>query len=344
MSSPLVSIIVPFFNTGNSAKKLIHDILNQSYRNLQIVFINDGSTDNTPKLLKNAQKQDKRIVLIDQKNSGSAASARNSGLAKATGQYVMFCDSDDEIDSKFAEKMLAKIRQAHSDLVTCGFKYHRLSDNSTTTVFTNPVADRRPSENLPAYVVRLLGNDGHLFSVVNKIFRTDLIKKHRLTFDSKLDFGEDLVFVLNYLKHAQKIDFLYEPLYTYHYGTSTSTVSVSSLKYENWQQNWQFLTSWFHPKNQVETDHLNWVNYRYGYSYCLAVCRSSQKHRQKRALISKAAKNKKLPQVGKLKHIGRKKYLLERLYRLASKTTFTLFALSALLVKIKKANPASGSL
>ncbi|MCL1839717.1 glycosyltransferase [Candidatus Saccharibacteria bacterium] len=337
MSSPLVSIIIPFYNTGNRAQKLIKDVLDQSYKNLQIIFVNDGSTDNTLNLLEKSAEQDKRITLINQKNSGSAAGARNSGLQKATGEFIMFADSDDEISQQFVKKMLNKIQTTNSDLVTCGFKYHRLSTSTTTEAFTNPVAKQRPSESLSAYVIRLLGNNGHLYSVVNKIFRTDLIKQHQLKFDSKLNFGEDLLFVLTYLKHAKQISFLYEPLYTYHYGTQTSTVKNSSLKYENWQQNWQFLTKWFRPHSPAETDCLNWIKYRWSYSYCLAVYRSSKPRSQKYELLRAAVKDSNLPPVGSPKNIGTGKYLQEKFYRVARKNPSTLYKFIAAVAKIKQA-------
>ena len=336
MSQPLVSIVIPFYNTDpQQAETLVLSVLKQSYENLEIICINDGSTDNTPQLLEKFQKQDKRINLINQKNSGSAAGARNSGLQKATGEYVMFVDSDDEVDPKFVEKMLNKIQKESSDLVACGFKYHRLANESSVDIFTNKVATRNHNEDFLPYTIRLLGNDGRLYSVVNKIFRTDLIKKNQLKFDTSLDFGEDLIFVLNYLKHSERIAFVYEALYLYNYGTATSTVSKSSLKPENWQKNWRFLTNWFLPKNPYETDSLNWIRYRWAYSYCLAVCRSSKTFRQKYTLLQKAPKKKDLPKVGKIRNIGRSKYFQEKIYQIVNKNTFLLFVFSSFFVKIR---------
>jgi glycosyltransferase involved in cell wall biosynthesis len=280
--------------------------------------------------------------LIDQKNAGPAA-ARNTGLQKIKGEFVMFFDSDDEVDLKIVEKMLGRLQKTNSDLIACGFKYHRLSDDSVADIFTNPAATRLKCESLSSYVVRLLGNDGRLYSVANKIFRTDNIKNHQLKFDNKLNFGEDLIFVLNYLRYATKINYIYEPLYRYHYGTGTSTVKNSSLKYENWQQNWHFLTNWFQPQNQYETDNLNWIKYRWSYSYCLAVCRSGKTNRQRRILLKQAVKDKTLPKIGHIRNIGREKYLLEKLYRIARKTTFTLLIFSVFIVKIKKSDHSSGN-
>lgn len=337
MKSPLISVIIPFYNTGNLSQKLISNVLGQSYKNLEIILVNDGSTDDTLNFLEKIKKQDKRIVLINQKNSGSPAGARNTGLQKVKGKYVMFIDSDDEIDLKIVEKMFVKIQKTNSDLITCGFKYHRLSDDSTAEIFTNPVTKKHQEENSISYIVRLLGDDGRLYSVVNKIFRTDIIKKHRLKFDEKLNFGEDLLFVLDYLKHADKLDFLYEPLYTYHYGTNTSTVKNSALKYENWQQNWRFLVDWFQPENQYETDNLNWIKYRWSYSYCLAIFRSNKTNHQKRMLLKQAVEDKSLPKTGHTRNIGRKKYLMEQSYRIAHKTTATLFIFISIVKKIKKA-------
>jgi len=340
MKSPLVSIIIPVFNTGKNAVDLATSVLEQqsspSAGKFQLILVDDGSTDDSLSLLKQLQKTNPDIIVLTQKNSGSPAGARNTGLQHATGRYVSFLDSDDSIDDKFFARMLSKIQKTASDLVVCGLKYHRLADGSVTDVFASPPVARLPQEDLPAYVVRLLGNDGRLYGVINKLFLRSIIDQHHLQFDQSINFGEDLLFVLGYLRHATSISFVNEPLYIYHFGTATSTVKNSSLQYANWQQNWQFLVDWFRPESQYESDHLGWVKYRWSYAYCLAVCRSDKTGRQKRRLLAVAVADPDLPKIGRAANIGRSKYLMELVYRAVRITPATLFVFASLAVRVKK--------
>ena len=100
-----VSIIVPIYNMEQYLNRCLESIINQTYENIEIILINDGSKDNSLEICKNYAKKDNRIMIIDQKNSG-VSSARNSGLDKATGEYLAFVDPDDWIDKDGIEKMV----------------------------------------------------------------------------------------------------------------------------------------------------------------------------------------------------------------------------------------------
>ena len=341
MKSPLVSIIVPVYNTGDKIRQVTLNILTQSYQQIELIFVNDGSTDNSCAVLEQIKKTDKRISIVSQKNFGPAA-ARNTGLKYATGELVMFVDSDDNINKRYIEKMLSKLNNESHNLVVCGLEYHRLINDATTEIFTNSAVRKRREETLPAYIIRLVGNDGRLYSVVNKIFYKDIIDQHKLKFNESIDFGEDLLFVMEYLKYIKEIKFILEPLYIYHYGTDTSVANKSSLVYTNWQHNWQYLSKYYQPTNQFEADQLNWVKYRWDYSYCFAVCRSKQKYYQKRKLLSQVVKAKDSAKLGRYSSLGGQKYILERLYRIFYHNTTTLFILINILLKIKKTNSSAG--
>lgn len=105
MEYPLVSIIVPVYNNEKYIERCLNSILNQTYTNIQIIVINDGSTDNSYKICKKYAEQDNRIFLISQKNSG-VSSARNTGLKEAKGEVLSFIDSDDWVHERFIEDNL----------------------------------------------------------------------------------------------------------------------------------------------------------------------------------------------------------------------------------------------
>ena len=105
MKSSLVSVIVPVYNTGKVAKKVIRQLLEQSYQNIEIVVVDDGSTDDSLVRLQELAAKDKRVKLIHQKNAGVSA-ARNAGIERARGEYMVFVDSDDEVRPGFIEKLV----------------------------------------------------------------------------------------------------------------------------------------------------------------------------------------------------------------------------------------------
>lgn len=109
MSTPIISIIVPVYNTGNFLYQCIDSLINQTYKNIEIILINDGSTDNSLDICELFKKIDSRVIVINQSNQG-VSQARNQGIKKARGDYIGFVDSDDYVDIHMYEKMLDKIK------------------------------------------------------------------------------------------------------------------------------------------------------------------------------------------------------------------------------------------
>ncbi|MCF0129332.1 MAG: glycosyltransferase family 2 protein [Pseudobutyrivibrio sp.] len=117
---PLVSIIVPAYNCEKYIKECIQSICNQSYSDIEIIAIDDGSSDGTLALLKDCQKSDERIRIIHQNNSGVAV-ARNEAIAQAQGDYLMFVDGDDYVDADYVEQFVTIARESESELVIGGY-------------------------------------------------------------------------------------------------------------------------------------------------------------------------------------------------------------------------------
>ena len=120
MKNYKISIIVPIYNTESFLDKCIKSLITQSYNNLEILLINDGSTDGSLSICKKYANQDSRITLINKKNGG-VSSARNKGLKIATGDYIGFVDSDDYISSDMYEKLLLAIKENDADIAECGY-------------------------------------------------------------------------------------------------------------------------------------------------------------------------------------------------------------------------------
>ena len=244
-SEPLVSVVIPVWNTGESVKKLINKLFSQTYKNLEIIAVDDGSSDDSLCILQNLAKNDTRLKVIHQKNAGASA-ARNAGIERAQGKYILFIDSDDDVAEDFVEKLVQRIESdSEVDLVVTGMRFNKLREGTTTDVYTKPHHTRHPKERKADYLLGLLIRDGPMYGAVNKVFRLKLIKELGLKFEEGRDFAEDTKFVLDYLERTSgEIGLIFEPLYVYNFGTDTSTVKSSSTIWENWEKSYADLKNW----------------------------------------------------------------------------------------------------
>ncbi len=274
-TNPIVSVIVPIYNNDRYLDNCIKSIIGQTYQNLEIILIDDGSTDNSDKIINNYAKKDSRIKTIHQKNAGQSA-ARNRGLKIATGDYISFVDGDDKIKPNFIEKLLQPYldNPTATAVSVCGIHYKRLKQNSSSNVYINPIRKRRKSESQKAYILYLLAIDGRMYSSVNKLYQAKIVK--RLTFDEKLNFAEDTKFVLDYLNKAVgKIQFILDTLYTYNFGTETSTIKTTALNWQNWQTSYKNLKHWLGPHPSLtEKFWLHLVHLRWRISFVRSVHRA----------------------------------------------------------------------
>ena len=265
--SPKVSVVVPIYNTSKYLPKCLDSIIDQSYQNLEIILIDDGSTDDSGKIADDYAKKDKRIKVFHQKNAGQSA-ARNLGLEKATGDYVGFIDSDDRVDKSFILKLLTPYESDLQTLITvCGVHYKRLKTNSAENVYINPLRLIRKHQSKKAYLLYLLAIDGRMYSSVNKLYRLDTAKKCH--FDETLKFAEDTKFVLDYLKKSSgNIRFVLEPLYIYNFGTETSTINRTATSWSSWQTAYKNLKTWLGPHSTMcEKFWLHMVHLRWRISF-----------------------------------------------------------------------------
>ena len=261
-TNPLVSIVIPIYNTSKYLPSCLDSVVFQTYGNLEIILVDDGATDDSGKIADKYAKKDPRITVIHQKNQGQST-ARNNGIKKATGDYISFIDADDKIKPTFIADLLAPFNDANASLSVCGMHYKRLKQNTANDVYINPLRPPRKSESRKAYILYLLAVDGRMYSSVNKLYRTKTVKS--LQFDKSLNFAEDTKFVLDYLdKTTGTINFVLKPLYVYNFGTSTSTINRTAINWQNWQTSYQNLKSWLGPhpalteKFWLHTVHLRW--------------------------------------------------------------------------------------
>ena len=197
----LVSIIIPVYNIENYLPICIESIVTQSYNNLQVIIVDDGSIDNTAEIARLYAEKDDRIVLIQQRNSG-VSSARNHGLKKAEGEYVMFVDGDDWIDRNTVEDMLSVVRKYNLDVVRCGFVFEDInSNNRRVSCNKKPLSLIHGEEILRVF----LRGYGVYASVCGGLYKRSFIDKYNFSFETGVVIGEDGYFTLKVMSQANSL-------------------------------------------------------------------------------------------------------------------------------------------
>lgn len=210
MSSPQVSVIVPIYNAERYLSRCLDSLVNQTLKDIEIICIDDGSSDSTIDILKEYRRHDKRIKLIQIDNSGQSK-ARNFGLLQANGDYLAFVDSDDYINLEMLEKMYGAAVENNADCVVCGLKveYENAQDYTQGTISWGKAKHEGTSEICPDILKNLRTN------VLDKMFRRRIITDNNILFPSGINLNEDGVFVWSSLPFCKVISFIKEDLYHY---------------------------------------------------------------------------------------------------------------------------------
>lgn len=222
ISDKLISIIVPVYNVEKYLKKCVYSILNQSYKNLEVILVNDGSTDNSGKICDELSREDSRIKVYH-KDNGGLSDARNYGVAKANGEYVGFVDSDDYIDQYMYENLYKAIRKYNTQIAECGitrvYKNNKLRPHYDGEEYSL-VVDRE------GYLKEYLENRKVYGAAVCKLLSIDLAKVLKFP-DGKV--YEDVFYTLELLKKVDKYTLISGNYYYYYIrGNSITTKTFSS--------------------------------------------------------------------------------------------------------------------
>ena len=201
---PLVSIIVPIYNVEPYLNKCIDSIINQTLTNIEIILVNDGSTDNCGKIIDEYAKKDNRIIAIHKENGGQA-SARNMGLDVARGTYIGFVDSDDWIELDMYENLYNSIETYDADISVCGRQLYLENGNLINKINIEDEFINLYKSNLKDYVSEKLFYK-HTVVVWNKLYKRKVIEENNIRFEDVSYVGsEDALFNYSVLCHAEKI-------------------------------------------------------------------------------------------------------------------------------------------
>ena len=215
----MISIIVPIYNREKTIGRCIESIVNQTFQDLEILLVDDGSSDGSVEVCKKYAEIDTRIRVLQKKNGG-VSSARNEGIRHAQGEYIQFVDSDDYIEPDMSRKLYEALKKYNAQVAVCGFR-EKFSKEQEDIV-------RQPSEEvvtevryMEKYVDGLFENC-YIQCCWNKLYEKKYIQH---TFREDYTYGEDLLYNLEYLEKIERVVFVPESLYIYEHTEGESLTS-----------------------------------------------------------------------------------------------------------------------
>ena len=219
LSMPKVTLVIAIYNLEKYIRECLDSILLQTFKDMEIICVDDGSTDSTPKILEEYAQKDSRIKIIHQKNQGCGA-ARNTGLSEACGEYIQFLDGDDYFEPKMVEKLYNLAKKHSADISACSSRkvddYGNITEsrnpNSPINLLKTPLNKPFSRHDLPDDIFSLIG-----YVPWNKMYLTSMIKKNGIEY-LRLVGGEDMGFVLMALACAQKVVVTDDELINYRFN------------------------------------------------------------------------------------------------------------------------------
>lgn len=228
----LISIVVPVYNVEKYLAECVESLLSQSYTNIEIILVDDGSTDNSLSLCYNYQKNDERIRTYAKNNEGLGLT-RNYGISKATGKYICFVDSDDYLFSDAIESMYKVALESNADVISANTVYKEMPMDVCIQ------EGEYNSERIHHYLMNhIMGNypgkkDAYTYTATAKLYKLETLKKHRIQFPSERKLiWEDLVFSTSLFPKCEKIYIMHKPVYYYRYNDSSLTHKYVPGKFE----------------------------------------------------------------------------------------------------------------
>lgn len=218
--NPMVSVIVPVHNAQNTLRRCVNSIIHQEYTDLELLLVDDGSTDDSGVICDEFAAKDSRVAVIHKENTG-VSDARNAGIARAAGKYLQFVDSDDWITPDATKRFVKTAEENQCDLVIADF--YRVIGNRLSPKGNIDEAGAFSREKYAAYMMESPA-DFYYGVLWNKLFRREIVEKYGLRMDSSVSWCEDFMFNLEYIRYAEVFCSIQIPLY-YYVKTKGSLVS-----------------------------------------------------------------------------------------------------------------------
>lgn len=263
MDNYKVSIIIPVYNTEKFLKKCMDSIVNQTLKEIEIICINDGSTDNSLKILEEYATNDNRIKLINQNNLGQGT-ARNKGLEIACGEYIGFVDSDDWIDEDYFEKLYNSAKKHNAALACCSLRREYPFKQSWRLHVEKEEIIETPMEKFKyLYIPKQC-------YPVNKIYRKADLDKHNIKFPEGMYF-EDMPFNLNAVYYLDKMVTVPGIIYHYFANMKSTVKCKNDKKQTDLIKAWSYFRS-FSKKHNIQLDEKYYITRKHAYKIFGITC------------------------------------------------------------------------
>lgn len=222
----LISIVIPIYNAEKFLEECLNSIKNQTYKNIEVIMVNDGSKDDSETICKRFSEDDARFRYFTKVNGG-VSSARNLGLDNVKGDYITFIDADDWIEEKHLELLINSIKKTNSDIGVSSYKEFNNKDTYYIRVYTKQEKnllnfEKMNRDEFLTLFPKLMSTNVCFNNAVSKLFRKDLVKN--LRFDTSIKYGEDLDFYFRLYMNVDSISYVNELTYVYRiHGDSTTS-------------------------------------------------------------------------------------------------------------------------
>ena len=251
MSDALISIIIPVYNVEQYLYKCLQSVVNQTYKNLEIICVNDGSTDNSINILEEFAQKDTRVRIITQKNGG-LSNARNTGIDNAAGDYIMFLDSDDWCDIYTVEKLYKNILENNTDFSICASV---LFDDETKKYKTDSYFAMSYLSGFTNKRLNFNNINKRFFNLPvmawGKLIRTNIIKDNNLRFIEDVAF-EDNPFFMDLFFASKNFSILMDELIYYRINRNGSDTQSQGEKYFDFIKHWEYKKNKLQKYNKFE--------------------------------------------------------------------------------------------
>lgn len=262
---PKVSIVVVAYNVEHSIEKCLDSLRNQTLSDIEVLIVNDGSTDRTGNICARFTEKDLRFRLIEQQNQGLSA-ARNRGIKEATSEYIAFVDGDDYVAPDMYEKLHASTMSTSAGLVICGYQKVWPQDRTKDKNYYVKAAFLKQE---PLHYFLTKHNEA-LVVVWNKLFKRSVILDRQLAFENRT-FFEDVGFMARYICFVEKIQVIHEPLYMDVQYPSAMTKTYNPLIEASHLNTIDLLRNFFRDTQYEQDVHvLELQMYLYRYHYCIS--------------------------------------------------------------------------
>ena len=230
----LISIVIPIYNVEKYLEKCLSTVVNQTYENLEIILVDDGSVDNSGKICDKYKEKDLRIKVIHKENGG-LSDARNVGIKVATGKYIAFLDADDYVALNMYEKLYNIVKKEKAEIGISG--YSRIDENNKETQYPLDAEKYPKDRNILCNMIGTLPTEAKDInigmSVWKCLYNLDIIKENKLFFKSeKVYISEDIIFQIEYFGYVNKVGLVRDPLYKYRYHENSLSIKYKEDRFE----------------------------------------------------------------------------------------------------------------